>query len=68
MTERIRIDLFEYLRFTRVTVTNDTAMINEQCRWCRDNLVLGEWDVLSHIHQFWFKHERDAVLFKLRWG
>lgn len=68
MSPRIRIDLFEYLRFIRVPVPGPAERFREQYRWCEENLVPGEWDINLDNTEFRFKHARDAVLFKLAVG
>lgn len=38
----------------------------EVARWCRNTFVNDTWIRMGY--DFWFKDERDAFLFKLRWS
>lgn len=33
--------------------------------WCRDNLLLNDWDHTTE--GYWFKNEQDAIMFTLKW-
>jgi hypothetical protein len=34
--------------------------------WCRDTLLLNDWDHTAE--GYWFKNDQDALLFTLRWS
>jgi hypothetical protein len=34
--------------------------------WCNHNIPLMDWD--HNFEGFMFKHEKDAIMFALKWG
>jgi len=38
----------------------------QECQWCRSNIPLMDWD--HNFEGFMFKHEKDAIMFALKWG
>lgn len=48
----------------------DQQLIYDQCKWCFKNLNSQEWHQVMWLGEntrFRFLHEKDAVLFALRW-
>lgn len=38
----------------------------QECQWRRSNINVKDWD--HNFDGFLFRHERDSMLFLLRWG
>lgn len=39
----------------------------EQAQWCRKTFKNDDWHYYNYESAFYFKRERDMMLFKLRW-
>jgi hypothetical protein len=50
--------------FVSTTTVSESAWI-PSWTWCREQLDFSTWD---HTYDgFWFKHEKDAIIFTLKW-
>jgi hypothetical protein len=45
----------------------DWPIRKEQWAWCQETFKSGEWHYYNHEGAFYFKKEKDLMLFKLRW-
>jgi len=60
------LELFQEEGWHRVLVPDRFANQTPKKEWCWEQFKWSEW-VLFNDGEYWFLHERDAVMFALRW-
>ena len=46
----------------------DWPQVAEQQKWCSDTFKTGDWWYYNHLGAFYFRREKDEMLFRLRWA
>lgn len=60
----IYVDFFDYIKWIKIDVSLyslKTRMAMQE--WCKENVKEGEYDHTGYV--FRFKHDNDAIMFKL---
>lgn len=58
------VDFFDYIKWIKIdasTYSLKTRLAMQE--WCQENVKEGEYDHADYV--FRFKHEHDAIMFKL---